>query len=198
MRYAEARRDWLEDTAARAQLTLPELQLPAAGGIVSTIAARAMLEEAGVRCVPAEIARTPDEAVSIAQRLGYPVALKIESPDIPHKTEAQGVQLGLADATGVAAAYASIVENAWRFNLEARLDGVIVQPMAQGDVELVIGLKHDPAFGVVIMVGLGGIHIEILRDVVFRKAAGNTRRSGTDARRTQEPRCCTVCAADRR
>jgi hypothetical protein len=102
--------------------------------------------------------------------LGYPVALKIESVDIPHKTEAAGVQLGLNDAKAVATAFEAVVENVRRHHPAARLDGVAVQAMVHGDVELVIGLQNDPVFGVVVMAGLGGIHVEILKDVVFRKA----------------------------
>ncbi|HWI15164.1 MAG TPA: acetate--CoA ligase family protein, partial [Burkholderiales bacterium] len=94
----------------------------------------------------------------------------IESPDILHKTEAGGVKLGLTDANGVRAAYDAIAADARRHKPDARIEGVLVQAMSRGDVELVVGLQNDPAFGVVVMVGLGGIHIEVLKDVAFRQA----------------------------
>ncbi|HEY9446851.1 MAG TPA: acetate--CoA ligase family protein, partial [Burkholderiales bacterium] len=116
--------------------------------------------------------------VAAAARLGYPVALKIESRDIPHKTEAGGVKLALRDAAQVRAAYAEIMDNARRYNAAAKADGVIVQPMAAGDVELVIGLKNDAVFGPVVMVGLGGIYVEVLKDVAFRKAPVSVATAG--------------------
>ncbi|MGZ5144875.1 MAG: acetate--CoA ligase family protein [Burkholderiales bacterium] len=168
--YAEARRNWLADKAPRNSMTLPQLTLPHTAGTVSSIAARALLEEAGVPTLPAELVTSAGEAVAAAEKFGFPVALKIESPDILHKTEANGVKLGLRDPDAVRWAYQSVIDNARRYKRDPRIDGVLVQPMAQGDVELVVGLKHDSNFGVVIMVGLGGIHIEVLKDVVFRKA----------------------------
>jgi acetyltransferase len=132
-----------------------------------------------VKLAPAQLAVSADEAVAIADRTGYPVVLKVESVDIPHKTEAKGVRLGLADAGAVRAAFNGILESARQYRPEARIAGVVVQPMAKGDVELVIGLQNDPAFGVVVMAGLGGIHIEVLKDVAFRKApVSNTEAMG--------------------
>jgi acetyltransferase len=168
--YAEARRNWLADKAPRNSMTLPQLTLPHTAGAVSSIAARALLEDAGVPTLPADLVTSAGEAVAAAEKFGFPVALKIESPDILHKTEANGVKLGLRDPDAVRWAYQSVIDNARRYKRDPRIDGVLVQPMAQGDVELVVGLKHDSNFGVVIMVGLGGIHIEVLKDVAFRKA----------------------------
>jgi acyl-CoA synthetase (NDP forming) len=170
VRYAEARRNWLADKPARRALELPALGLPAEAGPVASLDARALLDGAGIPTVAAELVKSADEAVAAAQRFGYPVALKIESPDILHKTEAHGVRLGLRDADAVRWAYQAVIDGARRYRRDARIDGALVQPMAQGDVELVIGLKHDANFGMVVMVGLGGIHIEVLKDVVFRKA----------------------------
>ena len=96
--------------------------------------------------------------------------MKIESADLPHKTEAGGVLLGLSDEDAVRSAYDEIVRNARRFKVDAAIDGLIIQEMAKGGLELVVGLKRDPVFGMVIMVGLGGVFVEVLRDVVFRKA----------------------------
>lgn len=178
VRYGEARRCWVSEREARSALARPAPDLPSAAGAVSSLAARELLEAAGVPCVRSALARTVDEAAAAAARLGYPVVLKIESPDILHKTEAKGVQLGLQDEAAVRAAYAQIEANARSYDVTARLDGVLVQPMAGGDVELVIGLQRDPVFGMVVMVGLGGIHIEVLKDVAFRKAPVTPAEAG--------------------
>ncbi len=169
-RYAEARRNWLSDQPARNALRLPKPVLPAASGAVASIEGQALLQSFGVSTAAARLATTADEAVAAAQALGYPVALKIESPDILHKTEARGVALNLADAAAVRSAFAALTANARQYKSDARITGVLVQAMARGDVELVIGLQRDPTFGPVVMVGLGGVLIEVFRDVVFRAA----------------------------
>jgi acyl-CoA synthetase (NDP forming) len=178
VRYGDARRRWQADDAARNSLRPPKLELPRAAGAVSTLEGARLLEACGVKLARAELARNADEAAACAARLGYPVVLKIESPDILHKTEAQGVKLGLKDEAAVKAAYAEIMASAKRYKSDAKLDGVIVQPMAEGHVELVIGLKDDPVFGVIVMVGLGGILVEVLKDVSFRKAPVTRAEAG--------------------
>lgn len=178
VRYAETRRRWLADEDARAALRLPQFNLPAGCGPVATLRARELLERCGVLTAACVLARSADEAVAAAGELGYPVVVKIESPDIPHKTEAHGVKLGLEDADAVRQAFATVVENAKRYKPQARIDGAIVQPMARGGVELVVGLQNDAAFGVVVMVGLGGMHIEVLNDVVFRQAPVTQAEAG--------------------
>ncbi|MBI2293132.1 MAG: acetate--CoA ligase family protein [Betaproteobacteria bacterium] len=182
MRYAEARRNWCVDQDARIRLGEGagggELVFPATRCPVSTALAARLLQASGVTLAKSEHARNADAAVACAERLGYPVALKIESPDIVHKTEAKGVRLDLRDAAAVKAAFADITANAKRCQPDAAIDGVIVQAMIHGDVELVVGLKHDPVFGMVIMVGLGGIYVEVLKDVVFRKAPVTEAQAG--------------------
>ncbi len=170
VRYAEARRHWLADAPARAALQLPQPALPAASGAVGSLEGQALLQSFGVSTAAAKLATSADDAVAAAETLGYPVVLKIESPDILHKTEAQGVVLNLRDAAAVRAAFAKLLANARAYKADARIAGVLVQAMAQGDVELVIGLKRDPSFGPVVMVGLGGVLIEVFKDVVFRAA----------------------------
>ena len=176
--YAEARRHWLADAAARTALSLPVPALPAAAGPVASVEGARLLAQAGVRLAPHALALSGAEAVAAADRLGYPVALKIESPDILHKTEAQGVRLGLADGLAVEAAYAALIASANAFNPDARIDGVLVQAMAAGEVEFVIGLKRDAVFGTVMMAGLGGVLIEVLKDVAFRKAPVTKAEAG--------------------
>jgi acyl-CoA synthetase (NDP forming) len=170
VRYAEARRNWLSDAPARAALQLPKPALPAATGAVSSMEGQALLQSFGVPTAAAKLATTADEAVAAAKALGYPVVLKIESPDILHKTEAKGVALNIADEATVRSAFAALTANAKQYKADARIAGVLVQAMAKGDVELVIGLKRDPTFGPVVMVGLGGVLIEVFKDVVFRAA----------------------------
>jgi acetyltransferase len=170
IRYAEARRHWLADAHGRAALKLPAPALPAAPGPVSSAEGARLLEQAGVRLAPYALAQSADAAVAAASRLGYPVALKIESPDILHKTEAGGVRLALADAAAVRSAFAALYANARSYKPAARIEGVMVQAMSAGEVEFVIGLQRDPVFGTVVMAGLGGVLIEVLKDVVFRKA----------------------------
>lgn len=170
VRYAEARRNWLADAPARAALQLPALKLPSQSGAVSSLEGQALLSNCGVKTAAAKLATTADEAVAAAEALGYPVVLKIESPDILHKTEVKGVALNLKDSTSIRTAFAQLLANAKQYKSDARIAGVLVQAMAQGDVELVIGLKRDATFGPVVMVGLGGVLIEVFKDVVFRAA----------------------------
>ena len=170
MRYAEARRNWLSDAPARAALQLSKPVLPAGAGAVSSMEGQALLQSFGVPTAAARLATTADEAVAAARALGYPVVLKIESPDILHKTEAKGVALNLGDEAAVRSAYTTLIANARQYKADARIAGVLVQTMAKGDVELVIGLKRDPTFGPLVMVGLGGVLIEVFKDVVFRAA----------------------------
>ncbi len=170
MRYAEARRNWLSDQPARAALQLPKPALPATAGAVGSIEGQALLQSFNVPTAAARLAKTADEAVTAAKALGYPVVLKIESPDILHKTEAQGVVLNLGDDAAVRSTFSALIANAKSYKSDVRIAGVLVQAMAKGDVELVIGLKRDPTFGPVVMVGLGGVLIEVFKDVVFRAA----------------------------
>jgi acetyltransferase len=114
------------------------------------------------------LAKSADEAVEIAAKAGGGVALKIVSPNILHKTEAGGVRIKLHTQKDVRQAYKDILQNARNYNPEADIRGVLVSPMAAEGVEVIIGTKYDDQFGPVIMYGLGGIMVEILRDVSFR------------------------------
>jgi acetyltransferase len=102
--------------------------------------------------------------------MGYPVVLKIASPDILHKTDVGGVRVRLADAGQVALAFGQIVANARRFMPQAQVRGVIVQAMVTGARETILGMSRDPHFGPLLMFGLGGIYVEVLKDVAFRVA----------------------------
>ncbi len=114
------------------------------------------------------LARTADEAVAAAALVDRPVALKIVSPDILHKTDAGGVKIDLDDARAIRAAYADIMQNAQAYAPQADIRGILVSPMAAPGTELIIGTKYDDQFGPIIMFGLGGIMVEVLKDVAFR------------------------------
>src|SRR5256886_3878876 len=116
------------------------------------------------------VAGTAEEAVALAAEIGYPVALKIVSPDILHKTEAGGVLVGLADERAVAEGVATIMANAKAYNASAAITGVQVQQVVGIGVEVIIGATTDPTFGKVVVFGLGGVLVEVLRDVTFRLA----------------------------
>jgi len=116
------------------------------------------------------LATTAAEAMDAATALGFPVALKIQSPDLPHKTEAGGVRLGLADAAAVRVAYDAMMRDVLAFKPDARIDGMAVQKMAPKGHELVIGMVNDPTFGPIMMVGFGGVTVELFGDVAHSPA----------------------------
>jgi acetyltransferase len=128
--------------------------------------ARALLQVYGIPFVATAIARSGEEAARIGTRLGYPVVLKIVSPNIPHKLDVGGVALDLPDAEAVVAAFDRMLESAAAHGSLAEIKGVAVQPMLKpkGGVELILGAKKDPTFGTVVMVGSGGVTTDLLRD----------------------------------
>ena len=132
--------------------------------------AKRALAAAGIDVPHEEVVASADDAVRSARGIGYPVVLKIASEDIAHKTEIGGVALGLRDDAAVREAYERLRTNAGLHAPAARIDGVLVAPMAGGGVELIAGVSRDPVFGPVVMVGIGGIHAEILKDVAVQVA----------------------------
>jgi succinyl-CoA synthetase beta subunit len=112
------------------------------------------------------LAKTGDQAAEAAAAIGGPVAMKVQSPDILHKTEAGGVALGIG-AARVREVFATIIERAQEYDPNAAIDGVLVQPMAPAGREVILGINSDPQFGPMLMVGLGGIHVEVLKDVAL-------------------------------
>src|SRR5262249_35279644 len=114
-----------------------------------------------------ELAHDLDGALAAAARIGFPVALKVQSPQIPHKSDAGALALGLTSADAVRAAYARVVERARAAAPEAEIRGVLVQAMAPAGREMILGVTRDPDWGLMLMVGLGGIHVEVLRDVAL-------------------------------
>jgi acyl-CoA synthetase (NDP forming) len=136
--------------------------------ILTEIEAKQMLEDAGVPVSPARLAKTRDEAMQVAAKLGFPIVLKIVSPQITHKSDVGGVALGLASADDVGAAFDRVVASAIRHVPGATIDGVAVQRMEKQGTEVIIGVTKDPQFGPVLMFGLGGVLVEVLKDVAFR------------------------------
>jgi len=119
---------------------------------------------------PFELAKSAEQASSVAQKLGYPIVLKIVSQDILHKTEAGGVLLGIQNSIEVRNGFSRIVDNAKKYNPNARLEGVLVQKMAPQGREIIIGGLVDPQFGQTLMFGLGGVFVEVFKDVTLRIA----------------------------
>ncbi len=147
--------------------------------ILTEIESKRLLGQAGINCINTELATSETEAVTLSQKLGFPVALKIASPDIIHKNDGGGVYLGLGTTDEVTTAYRKILENAGQNNPEARVDGVSVQKMAPPGVAVIIGMSKDAQFGPVIMFGLGGLLVEIIEDIALR-VSPITRKDATD------------------
>jgi len=124
-----------------------------------------VLAAAGVRVPDGDLARTVDEAAAVAKRIGYPVVLKAQAAALSHKTEAGGVVLNLADEAAVRAAWDTLFQNVKRAAPDITLDGILVEKMSAKGVELMVGAKRDPAWGTVLLLGLGGIWVEALGDV---------------------------------
>ncbi len=136
--------------------------------VLTEVESKEFLKSAGIDVVDTKLATSRGEAVSISQQLGFPVVLKIASPDIVHKSDANGVRLGLKTAGEVGEAYDQILGAARKKHPRARIHGVAVQKMARPGVEVIIGMSKDAQFGPVLMFGLGGILVEVLKDVSFR------------------------------
>lgn len=146
---------------------LPAVKLPPQAP--NEAEAKRILAVAGVPMVPERACATAEEAVAAAREFGFPVVAKILSPDILHKSEIGGVLLNLADEQAVRAGFALLLDRAKQHAPAARLDGVLVAKQVSGAVEMVLGAVRDPVFGPVVMAGLGGVFVEVFRDVAFRR-----------------------------
>ncbi len=132
--------------------------------------AKAICIEYDIPVTKFNVAKSENEAAEYAKALGFPVVLKIVSPEIIHKTDAGGVKVNLKTVEEVKAAYKTILENAKKYNAKASIVGVLVQEMAPQSTEVIVGSVKDPTFGQTVMFGLGGIFVEMLKDVTFRVA----------------------------
>ena len=154
----------------------PDQAIPAADATAPRLAsynevqAMDVLRQAGLPVPDCTLANDADAAVRAAVRLGVPVVMKVVSPDILHKSDVGGVKLALSGDDAVRGAYDAILDSVRTHRPDARIDGVLVAPMAQQGVECIAGVHCDPVFGPVVMFGLGGVFVEVLKDVSFRLA----------------------------
>ena len=137
-----------------------------------------LLEEEGYKVLEAygfsipkkHLAQNEEECMKAVQEIGYPVVMKIASPEIVHKSDAGGVKIGLKNEDEIRQAFRTIISNAKKYKPDAKIDGILVQEMIKSGKETILGAKFDPILGPLIMFGLGGIYVEVLKDVVFRLA----------------------------
>jgi acyl-CoA synthetase (NDP forming) len=136
--------------------------------VLTEIESKKILTEVGINCTDTRLAATREGAVTLSKEIGYPVVLKISSKDITHKSDAGGVKVNLKDKAAVEKAYDDIMASCTAKYPNANIEGVAVQRMAKAGTEVIIGMTKDPSFGPVLMFGLGGIFVEVLKDVAFR------------------------------
>lgn len=161
-----ARRQWL-DTPPEAYVALKDVGRERARAALGRGDLAAALAAYGIRLPPTAAAASAEEAARLADDIGYPVALKLVSPDITHKSDVGGVELNLADGDGVRAAFEHIVAAARAAHPDAAIEGVLVQKMLNGGQEVIVGVRRDPQFGPLALVGRGGVDVELLRDVAM-------------------------------
>jgi len=136
--------------------------------LLTEIESKVILSEAGIPTLETKLATSKEEAIAISKKLGFPVALKIVSPDITHKSDVGGVKLGLKTPKQVDIAYDEVLLAVRQRYPKAAIDGLSVQKMVRPGVEVIVGMTKDAQFGPVLMFGLGGILVEVLKDVSFR------------------------------
>jgi len=136
--------------------------------VLTEVESKQILEEAGIPTARAQLAAGRDQAIAAAKQMGFPVVLKVLSPEISHKSDVGGVRLNLRSEEEVGAAFDEIVAAARKAEPKARIEGVSVQKMAAPGVEVIMGMTKDAQFGPVLMFGLGGVFVEVLKDVAFR------------------------------
>jgi acetyltransferase len=137
---------------------------------LTEIEAKGVFEAYGLPVAKTFLAKTEDEAVAHAKKLGFPVVMKVVSPDILHKSDAGGVKVNIKDEAGVREWYKTILKNAKNYKADANIDGIAIQEMAPIGTEVIMGSVNDATFGPTVMFGLGGIFVEVLKDVTFRVA----------------------------
>jgi acyl-CoA synthetase (NDP forming) len=135
---------------------------------LTEVESKEFIKQARISVIDTRLATSREKAINVSRKLGFPVALKIASPDIVHKSDAGGVKLGLKRASQVGKAYDDVIQTMSQKYPQARLHGVAVQKMARPGIEVIIGMSKDAQFGPVLMFGLGGIMVEVLKDISFR------------------------------
>jgi acyl-CoA synthetase (NDP forming) len=146
--------------------------------LLTEVEAKDLLKAAKIPVVETRLATSKAEAVEIAKKMGFPVVMKIVSPDVVHKSDAGGVKLNVQNATQVGKAYSDILASIKKHYPKAKIAGITVQKMAKQGIEVIIGMTKDAQFGPVIMFGLGGILVEVLKDVSFRIVPMTKRDAG--------------------
>ncbi|UCG82018.1 MAG: acetate--CoA ligase family protein [Dehalococcoidia bacterium] len=136
--------------------------------VLTEIESKQLMSEAGIPVVESKLAGSKAQAIAMSKEIGFPVVLKVVSPDIIHKSDSGGVKLGLENAAQVGRAYTEIIAAVKRTDSKAKIYGVSVQKMAKPGVEVIMGMSKDAQFGPVLMFGLGGVFVEVLKDVAFR------------------------------
>jgi acyl-CoA synthetase (NDP forming) len=136
--------------------------------VLTELEAKGLLGRAGISVVEAQLVTSKEAAVTVSRRLGFPVVLKVVSPNITHKSDVGGVRLGLKTSRQVARAYDDIMAAVRQRRPQVVIQGISVQRMARPGVEVIIGVKRDTQFGPVLMFGLGGVMVEVIKDVSFR------------------------------
>jgi acyl-CoA synthetase (NDP forming) len=136
--------------------------------VLTEIESKQVLAAAGIPVAESFLATTAEEAGKAAKKVGYPVVIKVVSPDITHKSDVGGIRLGLESKKEVIAAFEEMLDAVREVQPKARIDGVALQHMAPRGAEVIIGMSKDPQFGPVLMFGLGGVLVEVLKDVAFR------------------------------
>ncbi|HTX89915.1 MAG TPA: acetate--CoA ligase family protein [Anaerolineales bacterium] len=143
---------------------------------LTEIEAKQIFEAYGLPVTQTQLAKSEEAAVNLAKKVGFPVVMKIVSPDIIHKSDAGGVKVNIKDEAGVGEAYQTILANCKKYKADAKIHGIAIQEMAPWGTEVIVGSVNDPTFGPTVMFGLGGIFVEVLKDVTFRVAPVNKQQ----------------------
>jgi acetyltransferase len=183
MNYAAFRNEYLERTKAAPASGADNVKESAVSLLSG--ASRSLTEHQGkelfslydITVTKEGVATSEDDAVRIGEDIGYPLVLKIDSPDILHKTEAGGLKLNIKNRDELVSAYNEVLANARNYDAKAHINGVLIQEMVSGGTEVIVGVNNDPQFGPTIMFGLGGIFVEILKDVALRIAPLNAEEA---------------------
>jgi acyl-CoA synthetase (NDP forming) len=136
--------------------------------VLTEVEAKEIMQSAGVPVVKTILAKTKNEALQLSEQIGFPIVAKIVAPDITHKSDAGGVRMNISDRVQMEQAWDDLMSNAQAAFPNSQIDGVAVQPQAPEGTEVIIGGSQDPQFGPIVMFGLGGVFVEILKDVSFR------------------------------
>lgn len=176
VRFLNDYHDWRERRLSRGfgqvgEMTADQTEAAkalAGGGALTEYDSKGLIRAFGVSTTREEIAGNAEAAVAAAERIGYPVALKVNSADILHKTEANAIRLGLGDADAVRQAFDDVTAGARAYDANARIDGVLVQEMVAGGVETIVGVSYDAQLGPILLFGTGGVMVEVYNDVALR------------------------------